>query len=221
MEEVKPLQLLYLWRLASSDPVGQDWLQNIQPTLSTKDRKSLSERGLIEESKEKRLDRPKPTQQLRVRLTDQGWEYLANHLTAPLHNRSIYGSKVFSHFLTHLSRFLQGRSLPLVDIFLATPPAPLKPQTTSLEEAVTIIQRYLASVKGQNSRPDQDLRLANLRPKFAQLATELVDAAFIELQTRGFLDLINLANYPDMLTEADKKAALLVDGHPRHLIILK
>jgi hypothetical protein len=220
MSDLKPLYLLFLWRLATSG--GSVWNKDVLPaSVVGKDRKIIKALGLIEEAHEKDPTKPKSKALLKIYLTEAGWGYLANHLTDPINTRSPATAIIFGQFLGHLSRFLKSRSLNLAEIFLTAIATPTAIESLTLAEALVVVQERLEAIRAEKYRPSAGLRLAELRPQLPNVPARLLDQAIIELQKRRYLDLSDLGDDPSQLTELDKNAAIVVAGRQRHLLYLK
>ncbi|MDR2141363.1 MAG: hypothetical protein LBR11_06180 [Deltaproteobacteria bacterium] len=216
MDKVRPLALLFLWRLALNDSVG--WYKELKPELGAPDRKILVSQGLISQYKQKREDRPaKNPPALRIELTEKGWQYLGENLTDPVNARTYAGADIFGQFLTHLARFLKNKSLSLADIFLSSP-APVNPEPV---DPTPRVKAGLLAFIQEHHREGRAIRLAELRPILADLAREALDSALLRLQKERFLVLSSLGDDPSQVTQADKEAALWVARSPFHLIYLK
>jgi hypothetical protein len=223
MEPIKPLFLLFLWDLATHDN-GEVWASEAKPSTfrtGTKERKILAELGLIEQFNEKNPDKPKIRALPRIRLTEVGWRYLADHMTDPINTASPAGTPILGQLLVRLSSFLSSRSLVLADIFISPLKADPKPTEPIPTDPLTVVKKRLLAIRETNYQPGLGVHLANLRPQWPDISAQALDEALLELQRQGFLDLSDLSDDPSLLTDADKKAALWVAGRPRHLIFLK
>ncbi|MDR1607671.1 MAG: hypothetical protein LBT38_04595 [Deltaproteobacteria bacterium] len=214
MVTLKPLSHLYLWRLASNNSVG--WLKDLKPALTPSDRKILLSQGLIEENLAK-PDRPKARPAKQISLTEKGWDYLATNVSAPVNARSYCGSEIFGEFLVHLAKFLHDRSLTLSDIFIAgsgptTSPDPIDPTLT--------VKERLDSLRQGAAFPLliflKDFR-ASLPPS---LSADQATKALLELNAQGYLKLKSLSDDPSAYNQDDEKAAIMLAGTPRHVIVI-
>ncbi|MDR0548873.1 MAG: hypothetical protein LBI10_05615 [Deltaproteobacteria bacterium] len=219
MKDLKPIYILFLWNLATSG--GSIWLKdNLLSSVKAKDRKILQNLKLIFESQDKDPAVPKAKAKTRIQLAEAGWGYLADHMSSPINSRSPYSSVIFSQFLGRISLFLESRSLKLADIF-SPPPLPEPDEVMTKALALPLVRERLEAIRATSYNPVAGLRLAELRPQLTTIPRDILDESLIELQNQGYLTLHDLSDYPGQLTEADKKAALYLSGHPRHLIYLK
>src|SRR5271165_4405795 len=112
--EIRPLELLFLWRLAVAG--GGDWLKDIKPDPDAAARKRLQAGGVIDQ--EKRRSPSGRGKALYVTLTDQGWGWLGNHLDADLSTRTPAGTHVLHRLLVKLKAFLDQKQLSLGDLIV-------------------------------------------------------------------------------------------------------
>ena len=113
-QEIKPLELLFVWRLAVAG--GGDWLKDIKPDPGSPARKRLQADGVIEQEKRK-----SPTGRgtaVFISLTDRGWGWLGNHLDADLSTRTQAGTEVLHRLLLRLKTFIDQKQLSLGDLIL-------------------------------------------------------------------------------------------------------
>ena len=110
--EIKPTELLFLWRLAAAG--GGDWLKDVKPDPGAPPRKRLEASGLIAQVKQ----RPPGgrAQATRVSLTDDGWAWLGGHLDADIRTRSTAGAEVLGLLLARLKTFLDRKNLSIGDL---------------------------------------------------------------------------------------------------------
>jgi hypothetical protein len=83
------------------------------------------------------------------------------------------------------------------------------------------VRTCLENIRRDHSRPEKGIRLAEFRKICPSIPPADLNSALLELQRTGFLDLNTLADDPSLLTGADRQAAIVISGHPRHVIILK
>ena len=112
--EIKPLELLFLWRLAVAG--GGDWLKDIKPDPESPARKRLQADGVIEQEKRKPPSGGRAA--LFVSLTDKGWGWLGDHLDADLSTRTPAGTAVLHRLLVRLKTFIDQKQLSLGDLLL-------------------------------------------------------------------------------------------------------
>jgi hypothetical protein len=234
MPTLKPLELIFLWGLATK-PESSAWLAEHRPELAYNVRQQLITQGLIESIKEKRQGRTKSYSAQKIYLTDRGWQFLHEHIEDPVNARTYEGAKLFGRFLLSLSRLLKKNGLSLAEVLgdlavspaqdpaaqdpAAQPPAPQTPADRT-DDLVTVVKKHLETLTQNNYRPEKGLKISDFRKHCPDLPQDQLDAALIELQSQGYLNLNSLADDPSQLTPEDQKAAVLVAHKPRHLIII-
>jgi hypothetical protein len=180
--------------------------------LDGKERRRLNERKLV-------------TSELRGRsyvheLTDPGWRWCEEELTAGRPPRSGYLGGAFYALLANLPRFLGRADLRLADVFgrtdeplrLAPPAAPVTPDG-DIESRIRSAYRQLAR------EPRDWVRLAELRPLIGA-AREEVDAALRQLNRSHQASIIPEQSQR-VLTQADEDAAVRIGGENKHLISIE
>ncbi|MEW4568228.1 hypothetical protein AB1L88_10200 [Tautonia sp. JC769] len=206
--EPEPSDRVLLWRLAVIG--GDSPLKDLdKPKVDPKVRKRLKAAGFTEEeSREPATGRRRV---LHLSLSEKGWNYLAEHTTAPLSTRANV-VPVLSGFLAQLDRFLSANNLSLADFFRATP-RPIPP--ADLPQRILDAYHHLSDGRG-NVR----VRLADLREALADVPRPALDDALLHLATSGRAALYRLDN-PLEITPRDREAVLMTPaGDPRHLIYL-
>lgn len=198
-----PKQTLILWYLIGKG--GAAWRGDIRPEPSSKDRKALENAKIITNEKRGRS--------LWIEVTETGWAWANDHLTASLPARAPTASPILQTWLGHLQEFLHRRNFSLADIF--TPPARQTPAadatvTTEIEDRVRTA--YLDATGGAWNRR---VRLSELRHRLRDVARDRFDATLLKMQQASKLVLLD--NQRE-ITDADRDAALLVGGEPRHLL---
>ncbi|MDR1608636.1 MAG: hypothetical protein LBT38_09555 [Deltaproteobacteria bacterium] len=214
MVALKPLSLLYLWRLATNNSVG--WLKDLKPALTPSDRKILLSQGFIEENWAK-PDLPKARSAKQISLTEKGWDYLATNVSAPVNARSYCGSEIFGEFLVHLAKFLHDRSLTLSDIFIAgsgpaPSPDPIDP-TRAVKERLDALR--------QGAVFPLLIFLKDFRASLpASLSDDQATKSLLELNDQGYLKLKSLSDDPSAYNQDDEKAAITLNGTIYHVILI-
>jgi hypothetical protein len=208
--EIKPLEALFLWRLAVGG--GEDWLKEIKPDPKSSARKKLAADGLIEQGKRKSASgRGTP---LYISLTDRGWAWLGNHLDFDLKTRSPAGTEVLHQLLLKLKKFIDQRQISLTDLILAA-------QKTDecccddVEDRLT--KSYLALSNGQiNVR----VRIADLRNLLSSVPRMTFDQVLLDMASNGKASLYRLDN-PTEIQPEDRDAVLRTPaGEERHVVYL-
>jgi DNA-binding PadR family transcriptional regulator len=208
--EIKPLELLFLWRLAVAG--GGDWLKDIQPDPESPARKRLQADGVIEQEKRKRSSGGRAA--LFVSLTDKGWGWLGDHLDADLSTRSPAGTAVLHRLLVRLKTFIDQKELSLGDLLL---PGTAKSEDDEEDMEDRVSRGYLSLSKGQmNLR----VRIADLRHLLDSIPRPKLDQALLDMASSGKASLYRLDNPAEIQAE-DRDAVLLTpSGEERHIVYL-
>ncbi|MDR1166181.1 MAG: hypothetical protein LBO66_10045 [Deltaproteobacteria bacterium] len=225
-QNLKSVELLLLWDLLSRGE-GEFLLKLVSPRYSKQNRDSLKRLGLIAESQEKEVrdgksaGRPKTW----VKLTDKGWRYLEENMSAPIETRSPAVGAIMGRVLALLSQYMLQERVPISRVFGPPPPVPPfpvpppPPDGDEPKDARTLLS--LARAFPLEKRMDGGgIRLATLRQAYPRLARASLDHWLLELQSQGALVLYRFDD-PTLVTPADEDAALRVNSNPRHYLALK
>jgi hypothetical protein len=209
-DDVKPLEALFLWRLAVGG--GADWLKAIKPDLKSAARKKLEADGLIEQSKRKpESGRGRP---LYISLTDRGWGWLASHLDSDLNTPSPAGTKVLYQLLLRIKIFLDQNQMSLSDLIAPSQPAPADVEEDP-EDRLT--KAYYALSHGQaNVR----VRIADLRQRVSSLARVDFDETLLDMASNGKASLYRLDNPAEVRPEDHDAVLRTASGEERHVVYL-
>lgn len=215
--EPNPSQVLYLWSLLTAGGEGFVKDQPFQP--SAPDRKALVKSGWIEEEK-----RPDPVTRRNANyniVSDAGWAWMGEHLTAPLPIRSTRGIQIMQALIARLDTFLTARQLSLAELLspglladsASSAPEPSAPE---LEERI----RNACYELGQQ-RWEVRVRLADLRNRLLDVDRPTLDRELFRLQRERRLVLYPLDD-PREITRADEEAAIDIGGvGKRHIVYAK
>ena len=151
--EIKPLELLFLWRLAVAG--GGDWLKDIKPDPESPARKRLQANGVIEQ--EKRKSPSGRGTAVFVSLTDKGWGWLGNHLDADLSTRTQAGTEVLHRLLLRLKTFIDQKQISLGDLILPGEDR----RDCERGHRRSCDESLLLTLKGADQREGADRRLAS------------------------------------------------------------
>jgi hypothetical protein len=208
--EIKPLEALFLWRLAVGG--GGDWLKDIKPDPQSPARKKLETNGLIEQVKQKPPSGRGTA--LYVSLTDRGWGWLGSHLDSELKSRTPAGTEVLQRLLLRLKLFLDQKQLSLSD--LISPSAiPGNDGGNDVEDRLTMA--YLALTNGQSN---VRVRIADLRHHLSSISRVKFDQALLDMASSGKASLYRLDN-PTEIRPEDRDAVLRTpSGEDRHIAYL-
>lgn len=209
-QELKPLEVLFLWRLAVAG--GGDWLKDIKPDLKTSARKGLQANGVIEQAKRKSATGQGAP--LFISLTDKGWNWLGNHLDADLSTRSPAGTDVLHRLLLMLKAFIDQRQFSLGDLILARDTSTTV-GVDNLGDCVT--KAYLSLSGGQTN---VRVRLADMRRLLSSISRPELDQVLLEMASSGKASLYRLDN-PSEIHAEDRDAVLHTpSGEERHIVYL-
>ncbi len=193
-------QTLILWALLVKES-GSAFQGDLKPEPSKADRDALVRDGLVA------VTRVGPKRRVFLEVTDKGWQWAGEHLDAPLPANSPAGSKILEAWLTHLKGFLAAHRFVLADVFGAQSPSTDGDLWTRLRAA------YLEATGGKlNARA----LLKDIRAKL-NIDRQTFDTALKAFQAEAKLQLYPSDNRLE-LTEADKAAAVMIGGEPRHIL---
>ena len=171
--------------------------------LTGKPREQLKELGYVESA------RSSGNAPFVHELTDRGWRWCADELTAgrPRAPREESLGKALYAVLTGLGRYLEHAEAGLADVFHIEPPAPL-------------VDRIRASYEKLAERPGDYVNLTDLRGEFNGSSRTEMDEALRQLNAaKGVI----LAPQEDqgLLTAQDRDAALRVGIQDVHLLAIE
>ncbi len=206
--EIKPLELLFLWRLAVAG--GEDWLKDIKPDPKSPARKRLQANGVIEQEKRKSPSgRGAP---VFVSLTEKGWGWLGDHLDADLSTRTPAGTEVLHRLLMRLKTFIDQKQLSLGDLILLNA---RKPADDEQDMEDRVASAYFSISKGRNN---VRVRIADLRHVLESIPRLKLDQALLDMASSGKASLYRLDNPAEIQAE-DRDAVLLTpSGEERHVV---
>jgi hypothetical protein len=164
--------------------------------LDGKARRKLNELKLVESDKVGRA--------YAHELSDAGWRWCTDELTAAPGGRSGSLERAFYLVLGGLDRYLSGSGQSLADIF--------RPRQEAGAEA-RIEAGYQALTRG----PGEFVGLRELRSRLADIPRPDVDAALAAMYTGQRVNLIPQSNQ-QALTDADRESAIRIGGEYKHMI---
>lgn len=202
-----PVQTLILWALIAGGGSGRQ--QDLRPRLTRPLREPLAKAGLIA------LQRTRHG--IEIDVTDRGWAWVAGHLDAPLPASSAAAGPILQAVLGRLGSFLDARNLALAEVFTEPPQstAPTeKPRSNDLRQRIRDAYQRLSGGKS-----GERVRLHELRRQLDDVDRATLDQTLLSMQREEDLVLMKLANAAD-IAEEDRRAAVVVGGHPRHVVYL-
>ncbi|OLR94350.1 hypothetical protein [Actinokineospora bangkokensis] len=173
--------------------------------LNGAERRQLNDLGLVVSSKQGRC--------YVHELTDDGWAWcsaeLAEGTPPPPQPRSLLVGS-FYLVLASLHRYLARQGHPLSEVFRPVVDLTAEQIEDRIREAYTKLAR----------RPQDWVRLADLRPLLDGAPSAEVDAVLLDLSKLGAVHLAPLSDRK-RLTPADHAAAIRVGGADSHLVVVE
>jgi len=207
--EIKPIERLFLWRLAVSDGA---WLSDkkFKPEIAPAVRNRLESAGLIELTKQKNPETGRVASFMT--LADKGWALLGASLDGDLKTSTPAGTEVLRLLLLKLKTFLDRRDLSLGDLF-----APVESVDGDGDVARRVASAYLRLSGGETN---VRVRLSDLRRAVSSIPRPELDRALFDLEAGGEASLYRLDN-PNEIGPDDREAVLRTPlGEDRHIIYL-
>lgn len=214
-----PVLVSLVWNLLFTGE--EPMLSKAKPGMNTKKLSPLVEAGLVVLQRRGRSNH--------IVLTDRAWQWAEENLSAEFSARA-NNTPALQGLLYRLKNYLQQSGTPLAELLTAeapakapapefatpppTEPAPM-PAPVPIDDAIR--SAYLA-LSGRQW--ETRVRLADLRQRLGAYPRTDLDHALLRLQAAGRLVLFRLDD-PQDTYEADRDAALLLGGDPRHLIYMK
>ncbi len=179
--------------------------------LDGKERRRLNDRKLVTSGRRGRS--------FVHELTDAGWRWCQEELTAGRPPRSSYLGGACYALLANLSRFLDRADLRLADVFGRTD-EPFRPALAAAPAPDGDVERRIRSAYRQLAREPRDwVSLAELRP-LVGAAREEVDSVLRQLNRSHQASIIP-EQHQRVLTQADEDAAVRIGGENKHLISIE
>jgi hypothetical protein len=208
-----PAQALLLFGILARH--GECKQAELTPEVKKADRETLERVKLI------KVD--KPGRGFKLTLTDTGWAWTANNLSAALPS----AQQTLSSILARLSEYLARSGKTLADFIGSRteevlPPSPERkrgkggpkpPSSAAVRKRIETA--YLALTHG---RKDESVRLARLRAELSDLDRATVDAALGRILKGDKTASLLRHDDPQQLDQADHDAAFNPAGEPFHVI---
>ena len=205
-------QALIMWALLVKENAGA-FQKELKPEPDKADRDALEERGLISWWK--------VGQKIWIEVTDKGWAWAGENLSAPLPAKSTAGTEILREWLAKLQGFIEARGLVLADVLGPLPRdsrtggnghLAVESPSSSLHERIRAA--YLDATGGRlNARA----LLKDIRAKLEDIDRSTLDEALKLMQRERQAVLYPLDNRVE-ITEADRAAAISFAGEPRHIL---
>ncbi len=145
-------------------------------------------------------------------LTDAGWRWCADELTAPRHSDAKSIESALYALLAVFGRYLQVTGLSLADVVkVSQEPVPAAQKPADVEARIMSAYHELAA------EPAHFVKLAELRSRLADLPRAAVDAALDRMYRSQRVNLVPQSS-PRALSDADREAVLCIGGQDKHLM---
>lgn len=202
-------QNLIMWALLTHENAAA-YQKDLKPEPEKADRDALERAGLIRWEKHK--------QGIRIEVTDTGWEWAGNNLSAPLPAKSNAGTAVLGALLARLSTFVMLKGIVLADVLDPQAGAPNEKAVAPPPSPENIRKRirnaYLDTTRGRfNTRA----LLKDIRARLPEVDRKTLDETLRQMQQDEEAILYQLDSRVE-LTDADHEAAIHFAGEPRHIL---
>ena len=235
-----PQQTMLLWTLLAEG--GEAWQQDIQPPVDAKVRAALQQARLVETGMQKNARNKRA---LVISVTDAGWAFANEHLSAPLPDKVQGAAPVLQKWLTRLHGFMRQRGVTLADIFappasdapglaasgpvasgpVASGPAASSPAASSQpgyrEATSPTLQARIRSayLRASGGALSQRVHLYALRGMLNDVDRKTLDDTLVEMMRHNELMLYGL-DYRADITADDQLAAVTVGGDSKHVLTM-
>lgn len=200
-------QAVLLVLMAECRPVRNPELKVLGPDLTAEGRRRLNGRGLIESTR--------PGNAFVHELTDDGWALARRIIGADVPPRPSGQGRALYTVLRGLNRYLDRHDLTPADVFGAAP----GPESADPESAADPQQAVRAAYRRLAPRSGAWVGLVALRAALPRLSRDELDRTLQQLYRIPGVHLIPQENL-NVLTDADRGAAVEIGGQPKHLIAL-
>ena len=235
-----PQQTMLLWTLLAEG--GEAWQQDIKPPVDAKVRAALQQARLVETGMQKNARNKRA---LVISVTDAGWAFANEHLSAPLPDKVQGAAPVLQKWLTRLQGFMRQRGVTLADIFappasdapglaasgpvasgpVASGPAASSPAASSQpgyrEATSPTLQARIRSayLRASGGALSQRVHLYALRGMLNDVDRKTLDDTLVEMMRHNELMLYGL-DYRADITADDQLAAVTVGGDSKHVLTM-
>ena len=230
-----PQQTMLLWTLLAEG--GEAWQQDIKPPVDAKVRAALQQARLVETGMQKNARNKRA---LVISVTDAGWAFANEHLSAPLPDKVQGAAPVLQKWLTRLHGFMRQRGVTLADIFappasdapglaasgpVASGPAASSPAASSQpgyrEATSPTLQARIRSayLRASGGALSQRVHLYALRGMLNDVDRKTLDDTLVEMMRHNELMLYGL-DYRADITADDQLAAVTVGGDSKHVLTM-
>jgi hypothetical protein len=211
---VKERAVLFALLAEARELANPDLEMRVGFRLTGKERRKLNELKLVDSSKSGRT--------YIHELSDAGWRWCADELSAPQRARALSMERALYGILAALRRYLDSTGGGLADIF--RPEEQAEHEQTRPEQAphepANIEQRIVTGYRALAKEPGEFVRLSALRRELSAISRADADMALDKMYRSQRINLIPQANQL-ILSEADHKAALRIGGEFKNLISIE
>jgi hypothetical protein len=207
-----PLQTLLLWRLLANE--GGDFWKYVKPQES-KDRNVLAAAGLVATEKRKESDAKGSRPILFVFLTEQGWNWAADHLDADFSQTSNATGPVLRAILSKLKLHLARSNTSLADFICPPKQTCLK---SDIEMRDRVRQGYFQASGG---RWNVRVRLADLRRALTDVPRDQLDQTLLAMERQEGLVLYPLDDPQEIHGEDEAAGLANTLGIRRHILCIE
>jgi hypothetical protein len=182
--------------------------------LEGKERRKLNELKLVESEK--------PGRSFVHELSDAGWRWCTDELTAGPAGRAT--SLERAHYLMFgvFERYMTAARLTLADVVsldLKARPAGRHKRRDTAEGDGDLTARVAAAYHALAAGPGEFVTLRVLRERLSDIPRSALDAALVAMVAARRVNLIRQSD-PQALTAADRESAVRVGGEDRHLLAI-
>ena len=208
----QPIQVLFLWNLIFTG--GEGFKQDLKPELTpASKRKQLIQWGLIQEEKRKNK---KGSPALYIQVTEKGWKWASDNLTAEFSQKSTASAPALSALLSRLNNYLNQQQLSLAE-FLGL----LNSEPVANEPEMDLEQRIKdAYFKVSGGKWNVRVHLHELRQNLPDISRQSLDQKLLDMQKHEKLVLYNMDDVRHIRPE-DEAAAIDIAGFKRHIIYME
>ncbi|MGD0605942.1 MAG: hypothetical protein ABSA53_20420 [Streptosporangiaceae bacterium] len=146
-------------------------------------------------------------------LTDAGWRWCADELTAPRHPDAKSIESALYAVLAVFGRYIQATGLSLADVVKTS----LEPASQAPQESADIEARVMSAYRVLAKEPAQFVKLTELRSRLADSPRSDIDAALDRMYRSQRINLIPQSS-PRALSAEDREAAICIGGQDKHLM---
>jgi len=218
VQQPTPKQMLILWALIAKGggSFARSKKNDIKPDVDAGDKKTLTATGLITVEK-RSTDAGTRADWLEV--SDKGWAWAGENLTAPLGTKSTAGTVVLQELLARLQSFLQARNISLAELIVPSiNSAKMDGQATAPKQDYPALRdRIRSAYKSIAGSFNKRVLLRDLRSELQSVSRARLDEALLKITREEEADLISLDN-PCDITDADKDAAIRIGEQQRHIL---